>query len=92
MGGNSNGSTLILPGQPFGRREQNVQALSTREMAVIAQMHAVCQKHEIGLICPRCQTSFVGQNTGHERYMSITCKCRELRADMGALSGQMVKG
>lgn len=77
-------SNIIIPGVTGRRRQIDTDIMTRDEMIAVMKMHEVCQRHNIGLLCPKCDSTFQGNNTGHERCMEIRCKCRVLRADMGA--------
>lgn len=60
-----------------------VEGIRPAEMMIIAQMADICARHKISLVCPKCDASFVGRNGSSDRTWSITCGCRELKAEVG---------
>ena len=60
-----------------------IEALKPAEMFLIAQMAELCGRHQMSLVCPKCDQSFVGRNGSSDRTWSISCGCRELKADVG---------
>ena len=74
-------SGLILPPGFGAARKSSVEALDRSEILLIQQMHALCQRHDIGIFCARCRAMFQGKNAPQDKYLVIECKCRELKAD-----------
>lgn len=68
------------PPDPIAQRA--VIAIMPGEMLAIAAMHRVAQRYDIVLACERCSRPFFGHNNGAQDILSISCNCRELRAQM----------
>ena len=64
-------------------RGNEIEAITAEDMMSLAAALPVCTKHQIGLLCPKCQQTFHGRNGSGDREWVIVCACRELRADMG---------
>lgn len=61
----------------------NVDTCTPREMEFLMQLHPIAQKLGLSVQCVKCGHSFVGKNASpNARLMSISCKCREIRAQM----------
>lgn len=63
--------------------QRDVQLVSPKEMKILEDLDAIAHRLKLCLICPRCDTSFQGQNSRGGRTSSIFCKCREIKCDTG---------
>lgn len=61
----------------------DVNRATPRDMEILMAMHDVAQKFGMVVVCRKCDSSFQGNNASpNSRLMSISCKCREIRAEM----------
>lgn len=78
---NRNTNPVIhLPGGGAVRRA-DVVSLTPDEMAFFRTFHTIAQKYGLGLHCSSCGADLVGQNTGHENVLTVSCSCREFKGE-----------
>lgn len=47
------------------------------EIITLSRFHEFAAKHELSLVCKRCDHAVTGQNTGNDATLSVSCNCRE---------------
>lgn len=66
---------------PF--REKDVLPLTRVELVTLSHLHEFAQKHQITIVCKRCNSAIVGKNNDAEiragQQPSVACQCREWR-------------
>lgn len=78
MSSNSPGA-LWTPDGMVSVSERDVVPISLKELRALANMHEVCQRLGLTVVCMKCDKSLSGRNDGHSTTASVSCGCRELR-------------
>lgn len=72
---------LWTPDGEVPLREKDVTPVTRQEIITLSHFHEFAQRHNITVVCKRCDTAITGANNGNSRLLSVSCKCREWRFD-----------
>lgn len=59
--------------------EKDVHSISKRELIALSVLDELARREGISLVCKKCDTAFIGQNTGQEDQPGVECGCKQLR-------------
>lgn len=75
-------SDLWTPDGDVATHERTVSAVTPQDMKQFADFDALVRKiGGISVICNKCDHAFTGGNVEGGRVWSISCKCREIKAE-----------
>lgn len=57
--------------------QKDMIQLTRRELTMLALLHEFAAKHQITVVCKRCDTAIRGLNSGQETSPGVECQCRQ---------------
>lgn len=73
-------SKLWTPGGMVPIAEKDVVALTRPELIMLGNLHEFAQKHQLTIVCKRCDAAIQGKNSGNETTSAgVACQCTEFR-------------
>lgn len=73
------GKSLWSPDGEVPLYERGVIPINRRELTMLSLLHEFAAKHQISVVCKRCNSAIQGKNSGQEQSPAVSCQCREFR-------------
>lgn len=71
--------SLYTPDGEIPLYEKGVVQINRQELIMLSRLHEFAQKHQLTIVCKRCDHAITGQNAGRELQPGVSCQCSEFR-------------
>lgn len=74
-------SDLLLPdGSRVNLRPKDtIDVTNPMDRQTFARFHEIAHKHNLSVVCRRCDSAVTGQNNDSTKVAAVACQCREWR-------------